>query len=184
MTDPLDQDVPSARARDRDPAVVAAALAGPCPTCGFDVSSIEPSALGEAVRAVVPAWQAVLARADARERPRAGEWAPLEYACHVRDLLAVFGARVDLIVAADEPLFEDWDEDIAALDGAYAQQDPSAVAADLALAAQSLAGDLDRVTGDQWARQARRSNGGTYTLERAARYVLHDARHHLHDVGA
>lgn len=184
MRDPLEQDTPSARARDRDPAVVAAAFAGPCPTCGFDVSSIEASGLGEAVRAVVPAWQAVLARADARERPHAGEWAPLEYACHVRDLLAVVGARVDLIVAADEPLFEDWDEDIAALDGAYARQDPATVSADLTLAAESLAGDLDRVTGDQWARRARRSGGGTYTLEQAARYVLHDARHHLHDVGA
>lgn len=184
MRDPLEQDTPSARARDRDPAVVAAAFAGPCPTCGFDVSSIDASALGEAVRAVVPAWQAVLTRADARERPRAGEWAPLEYACHVRDLLAVVGARVDLIVAADEPLFEDWDEDIAALDGAYARQDPATVSADLTLAAESLAGDLDRVTGDQWARRARRSSGGTYTLEQAARYVLHDARHHLHDVGA
>ncbi len=184
MTDPLEQDTPTAKALEPDAKDLAAAFAGPCPTCGFDVSAVAPSGLADAVRAIVPSWRAVLARAGARERPSAGVWSPLEYACHVRDLLAVVGARVDLIVATESPLFEDWDEDIAALDGEYGLQDPEAVATELALAAESLAGDLAALTGDQWARTARRSSGGTYTILQAARYVLHDARHHLHDVGA
>ena len=63
------------------------------------------------------AWIAELARPDVRERPAPGVWSPIEYACHVRDVHAVFARRVARMIAEDDPQFENWDQDAAALEG-------------------------------------------------------------------
>jgi hypothetical protein len=38
------------------------------------------------------------------------------------------------------------------------------------------------VSGDQWQRTGRRSDGACFTVESFARYLVHDAVHHLYDV--
>jgi hypothetical protein len=38
------------------------------------------------------------------------------------------------------------------------------------------------VTGDQWERTGRRSDGARFTVETFARYFIHDPVHHLYDV--
>ena len=50
-----------------------------------------------------------------RDRPAPDVWSPLEYACHVRDVHRVFAERVRLMLAEDDPLFDDWDQDAAAV---------------------------------------------------------------------
>ncbi len=42
---------------------------------------------------------------------------------------------------------------------------------------------FDSVTGEQWARTGRRSDGAVFTAETIGRYFVHDWVHHLHDVG-
>lgn len=183
MRDPLEQDAPEARAATPDPGDWASTVAQRCAGCGLDVSTIEGSELGPTLRTTVPRWRAVLARADVRLRPRPGVWSPLEYACHVRDALAVHGARLELILRTDAPLFEEWDQDIAALDGEYLRQDPATVADEIAAAAGTLADMLDTVEGKDWERFAHRSDGSRLTVDELARYLLHDVSHHLRDVG-
>jgi hypothetical protein len=40
------------------------------------------------------------------------------------------------------------------------------------------------VTGEQWARPGRRSNGSVFTIETLVQYFAHDLVHHAHDIGA
>src|SRR5665647_711735 len=58
----------------------------PCPECGFDAVAIKATDVATQVRDIAPAFEAVLDRPDARDRPEPGVWSPLEYGCHVRDL--------------------------------------------------------------------------------------------------
>jgi hypothetical protein len=155
----------------------------PCPDCGFDASRLSLADLPDAVRANAAAWPAVLARPDAGVRPDHGTWSPLEYGCHVRDACRVFGVRLTLMLAEVDPLFPDWDQDAAAAEGRYGEQDPEQVAAGLAHAAAELAAGFEAVGGEQWRRTGRRSNGSVFTVETLARYFVHDPVHHLHDVG-
>lgn len=184
MEDPLALDVPTARAAEHDRTDWAASLAVVCPVCGFSAAGVPNGRITRALRAGVMGWQAVLTHPDVRERPREGVWSPLEYACHVRDLATVVAARVDLVLDTDHPIVEDWDEDIAALDGEYPRQDPTEVAADLDGVTALVTARLDEVHDDQWDRVARTTSGTPVTVRHLALYLVHDLTHHLVDVDA
>jgi hypothetical protein len=153
-----------------------------CPECGYDARAVRTVEVKNRVYANASAWRGVLAGPDPRVRPAPGVWSPLEYACHVRDVHRVFGGRVALMLAEDDPLFEDWDQDAAAAAGAYGDQDPARVADELTAAAAAVSATYAAVEGDAWRRPGRRSNGSVFTVESLARYQLHDVEHHLHDV--
>lgn len=153
-----------------------------CPQCGFDAAALDLTGVPELIRTTAAAWPAVLARPDARVRPDAGTWSALEYGCHVRDACRVFGDRLSLMLTQDDPLFANWDQDEAAERGHYGEQDPAQVAADLRRAADAVAAGFAAVTGEQWQRTGRRSNGSVFTVQTLARYFVHDPVHHLHDV--
>jgi hypothetical protein len=156
----------------------------PCPECGFDAALVGRSRLAEATRTSAATWQALLERDDVAMRPAPTVWSPLEYGCHVRDVYSLFGQRVALMLAEDDPQFENWDQDATAVQGVYREQDPARVSVDLGAAAASLAALFDSVPADAWDRPGRRSNGSRFTVESIGRYYLHDVLHHLHDVGA
>ena len=153
-----------------------------CPECGYDARSVSGADVASRVRTNADAWPPVLARPDARIRPRVGVWSPLEYACHVRDVHRVFGERVRSMLVHDDPLFDNWDQDEAALLGAYGRQDPASVARELVAAATDVAELYGSVGPDEWDRPGRRSNGSVFTTLTIARYHLHDVEHHLVDV--
>ncbi|WP_069386311.1 DinB family protein [Cellulosimicrobium cellulans] len=154
----------------------------PCPECGFVAADVAPDQVGPAVRDAVPRWVRVLARPDVRERPDATTWSPLEYAAHVRDVFSVFDVRLMAMVEDDDPLFANWDQDAAAVEGDYAHQDPAVVARELEVAGDRVATRFDAVTPDRWERPGRRSNGSAFTVRTLGQYFLHDVVHHLHDV--
>ena len=154
-----------------------------CPECGVDPGSIDPATVPDLVRANAAGWERVLARADARDRPRPDVWSPLEYGCHVRDVFALFDARLALMLDEDDPLFANWDQDETAVAERYDLQDPATVAAELAAAADHVAASFASVAGDQWDRVGRRSDGARFTVRTFAQYFVHDPVHHLWDVG-
>ncbi|MEL7977410.1 DinB family protein [Isoptericola sp. F-RaC21] len=156
----------------------------PCPECGFAAAGVEPADVGPAVRETLPRWRAALARPDVAERPRAGVWSTLEYAAHVRDVFRIFDERLALMLAHDDPAFANWDQDVAALEGDYAHQDPRALAGELAAAGEAVAAAFDAVAPGQAERTGRRSNGSVFTVRTLGQYFLHDVVHHLHDVRA
>jgi hypothetical protein len=155
-----------------------------CPECGYRAADVDAHDLPDLVRAAAAPWAAVLARADVGQRPQPRVWSPLEYACHVRDVLRIFAGRNQLLRTEDNPTFANWDQDATALAERYWEQDPAVVAAELAAAAELNAAAWTDVDESEWTRPGLRSNGSVFTLDTLGRYLLHDLVHHLHDVGA
>lgn len=155
-----------------------------CPECGFDASRCTGGEVPALLRASAAVWQGELQRADVRVRPSSSIWSPLEYGCHVRDVCLRFDARLALILTEDDPAFENWNQDATAIDERYEAQDPDVVRSELEDAADALAGQVEAVTGHQWQRTGRRSDGARFTVDTFAAYLMHDVLHHLHDIGA
>ena len=159
-------------------------LERPCPECSFDASAVPPASVASLLRVNAAAWEQVLRQPDAvvRRRPATDRWAPLEYACHVRDVCTLYHRRLDLMLHEDDPLYPNWDQDVTAVEERYREQDPGAVSEQLHAAANALADAFDTVEGDQWLRRGRRGDGARFSIAGLSRYLLHDPVHHLYDV--
>jgi hypothetical protein len=155
----------------------------PCPECGFDPAEVERTDLPDRILGNAEVWRAALEEPGATTRPAPGVWSPLEYACHVRDVHRVFAERLRLMLAQDDPQFENWDQDATALESRYDEQDPATVSFELTQAAADISRIFSAVTGDAWQRPGRRSNGSVFTVETLGAYHLHDIDHHHHDIG-
>jgi SAM-dependent methyltransferase len=153
-----------------------------CEECGFDAGVFDRHAIPRAFRRNAQVWVALLADPSAGERTRADRWSTLEYACHVHDVHQIYHDRVTQMLADDNPLFENWDQDQSALEGHYADQLPSIVGPTLVASAYAMSDLYDSVPPLAWQRRGRRSDGREFTVESLARYQLHDVVHHLHDV--
>lgn len=127
-----------------------------CPECGYSAASVAAADVAEAVRSNAAGWAEVVFR--------------------------LYDYRLSLMLEQDEPLYPNWDQDATAIENRYDEQEPETVSAELAGAAQAIATHFDTVTGDQWQRRGRRSDGASFTVDSFARYFLHDVVHHLHDV--
>ena len=153
-----------------------------CPECGFDTQAVDRDELVGRVARTTSAWRTVLGGADVGVRPDDGTWSPLEYACHVRDVHRVYAGRVSRMLAEADPFYENWDQDVTAVEERYAEQDPAVVATELAAAGDHLGALFASVEGDGWQRTGRRSDGASFTVDSISRYYLHDIEHHLWDV--
>jgi len=152
-----------------------------CPDCGFVVAEVDRDDLAGRIAATSRAWAEVLERPGVRDRPDDRTWSPLEYACHVRDVHGVYTGRVSRMLTEDDPYYENWDQDVAAIADRYAEQDPSTVAEELTSAGDALGALFASVDGVGWERTGRRSDGATFTVDSIGRYYLHDIEHHLWD---
>ena len=153
-----------------------------CPECGFDAQTVTRTDYPRLTGAYAEALIDALDGESATVRPAPEVWSPTEYACHARDVCRTFEARLDLMLAEDDPQFANWDQDEAAVADRYWEQAPEQVAVELAVAADSFAAKWGAVTEDQWQRPGRRSNGSTFTVESLGAYFLHDLAHHAWDV--
>jgi hypothetical protein len=159
-------------------------LERPCPECGFDARRVPPESVAARLRTNAAGWAHVLLQPDdvVRRRPADDRWAPLEYACHVRDVCTLYRERLGLMLLEDDPLYPNLDQDVTAVEGRYFAQDPDVVSRQLHDAAAALADAFDGVEGGQWLRTGRRSDGARFSIAGFSRYLLHDPVHHLFDV--
>lgn len=158
-------------------------LERPCPECGFDASTCSASEVAGLIRANAATWRALHdAGLIGPGRPNPATWSSLEYACHVRDVFEIYDGRLALILAEDDPLFPNWDQDATAIEDRYDEQDPAVVLDALERWAEALADRFDRVEGPAWDRPGRRSDGASFTIDTFSRYLVHDPIHHLWDV--
>ena len=135
------------------------------------------------ITASAAAWRDVLSsKPGVRVRPAPDRWSPLEYGCHVRDVLRLYDYRLQLMLTEDGPLFPNWDQDETAVAERYGEQEPLVVADELSSAAKPISDRFATVAGDQWQRTGTRSDGAVFTVETFARYFIHDPLHHLYDV--
>jgi hypothetical protein len=157
-----------------------------CPECGYDSASVTRAAVPGLIRDNAVAWQAALGSRDLaslRARPREDRWSAAEYACHLRDVYRVFDQRLSMMLETDDPTVPNWDPDATAVDARYQDADPRVVTAELAEGAESIADHFAGLTPAQWERTGSRSDGTRFTVDSFARYLIHDAVHHLHDIG-
>jgi hypothetical protein len=152
-----------------------------CPECGFDVSSFPRKEVGAMIRANAMRWKELLALPRAAVRPSDDVWSALEYGCHVRDVFDLYDARLRMMLDEDEPAYPNWDQDAAAVEKRYGEQNPARVAGEILDAAAALANRFASVAGDQWERTGLRSDGARFTIETFARYLIHDPIHHVND---
>ena len=159
-------------------------LESTCPECSFDVADLPATSIAALIRANAHDWAAVLEQPAAalRTRSRSDRWSTLEYAAHVRDVYRLYLERLTQMLEDDDPLYANWDQDETAVTDRYDAQDPVVVRAELVAAAAELADAFDAVTGSEWHRPGRRSDGASFTVESFARYLIHDPVHHLWDV--
>ena len=156
-----------------------------CEGCGFVYDLDRAEDAGAAVRAAAAELAEVMGRAErpaVRREP--DTWSPLEYAGHVRDVLVVQRERVLRARREDTPVITPMGRDERVEHDGYADQDPDAVARQLADAAQMFANVLSRLGARDWQREV----AYNYPLltERSLRWVavhtVHEVAHHLGDV--
>lgn len=157
-----------------------------CDECGFAYDLAQATSVGGAIADGVVELTALLREpgTEVGRRRAPAVWSPLEYGCHVRDVLLVQRERVLAARRTDVPTFEPMGRDERVeLDG-YARQQPDDVARQMTDAALLFANVLARLDPHDWERT------GVYTwphpAERSLRWValhtLHEVRHHLLDV--
>ncbi len=104
-----------------------------CPECRFDASAVPATTVADGLRENAAAWRDLLDHPAAGQRPADDRWSALEYACHVRDVYALYDVRLALMLDEDDPTFQNWDQDATAEAERYGEQDPATVLADPAI---------------------------------------------------
>ena len=154
-----------------------------CPECGYDGSATPATAVAAISRANAADWRRLFAEGLIRKgRPNDETWSSLEYACHVRDVYRKMDTRIRAMLADDDPLFANWDQDETAVADRYEEQEPATAVTELEREAEMMAARLDALTTDQWSRPGRRSDGASFTIDSISRYMAHDVVHHVWDV--
>jgi hypothetical protein len=157
-----------------------------CPQCGFSYwigrAEITPWLRTDA-QAFVEKFATFDDRA-ARTRPDPGTWSPLEYACHVRDMLGVQTERVLLAQREIDPVFVPMGRDERAVEDRYNEQDPHIVAGQLAVAAETFASLLDGLDDAGWERTGMYNypEPALRTVEWIAIHTTHELLHHRGDL--
>lgn len=158
-----------------------------CEECGYDVESLSrreilavlPDLAGEHSRLLgsVPV-------EHLRLHTRPGSWSPVEYGCHVRDVLTVQRDRVLRAQAEQTPRFASMRRDERAVDERYNEQDPRTVGAAIAVAASELTSTLAALDEPGWQRTGiyPSPEPETRTVEWISRGTAHELAHHLFDI--
>lgn len=160
-----------------------------CSECGFEFDACEPENVPATLRTIGGRYRAPLTRSlptedlDAllRTRPASGTWSALEYACHTRDVFAVYDGRIARVLAEERPVLPAMDRDRVAVERDYRGQDPALVVDELEQAADRLARRIESVPVSGWARAGVR-DGVDISIDWMARNTVHEGTHHLVDV--
>jgi S-DNA-T family DNA segregation ATPase FtsK/SpoIIIE len=157
-----------------------------CEVCGFAWDAIDPVEVPTGVRQATSALADLLVDHGPRalERAEPARWSPVEYGCHVRDVLGNVRDRIVLALVEDDPtphpMFGTARVDL----GLYGRDVPEVTARDLVAAGDLSARTLEclpegagrRTLFYGWPRAA------TRPIDWVAAQALHECRHHLDDV--
>ena len=161
--------------------------ASPCTECRYDYAVLDHSQIIAEVTSLADQHRQVLASAPRErlsEHSRPDTWSPLEYGCHVRDVLRFQRERVMAAQVQDRPVFASMRRDERAVEERYNEQDPLVVAGDLTAAAASFVSEITALDEQGWQRT------GIYpwpapevrSVEWVARRTAHELAHHLFDI--
>ena len=156
-----------------------------CDECGFEYDLGQAPSAGAGITAGARRLGDLLQRyAEPAARRREGVWSPLEYCCHVRDVLLVQRERVLLARRVDCPSLVPMGRDERVVHDGYEHQRPDDVARQLSDAALLFAGVLSRLDTAAWQRRVIYNfpDESERSVEWVAVHTLHEVRHHLGDV--
>ena len=176
-----------------DPTKVHPARTFVCEECGFDARTATEEELVAAAAGFARRFRAPLTRflpgedgsTVLRRRPAPEVWSALEYAAHVRDVLAFYRERIERVRAEDRPVLHAVGFGSRPEEAAYGDLDPVDVADELAAEAERLAALLAALEAHEWLRVGLASDGSgsERTVRVLAERAVHDASHHLLDIG-
>jgi hypothetical protein len=111
-------------------------------------------------------------------------WSPLEYGCHLRDMLLVQRERVLAARRRDRPECEPMGRDERVEHDGYAQQKPADVVGQLTMAAQLFANVLTRISPNDWDRTVLYNypRHSERSLRWVAVHTTHEVSHHTRDI--
>lgn len=156
-----------------------------CDECSFEYDLAKAPDAASSITTGVAEFAAVLSGSGANVRARSEptQWSPLEYGCHLRDVLLVQRERVLTARRRDRTAFEPMGRDERVDHDGYAEQEPGDVARQLTVAAQLLTNVLGRLRPDDWERTVMYNY--PQLSERSLRWVavhtVHEVNHHLLD---
>lgn len=129
-----------------------------------------PKALAAAVKG--------LSADAARRRPADGKWSVLENACHLRDIEFVYAGRFARLPWEEKPAFWMLDNDKAARELRYAEQDLGSVVKEFAARRADTLALLRAMPHAAWRRVGLHPTRGELTFEQLAEVLAgHDGRH-------
>lgn len=157
-----------------------------CEECAFEYDLAQAPSAAPTIVDGVAELTVVLSSSgvDLRIHRQPNVWSPLEYSCHLRDVLLVQRERVLAARRMDRPSFHPMGRDERVEHDGYAEQDPVRVARQLTDAAHLFANALARLAPEDWERSVMYNYPKLF--ERSLRWVavhtVHEVRHHLLDV--
>jgi hypothetical protein len=157
-----------------------------CTECGFAYADVTADTLPGRLANFGPRYTTTLTAApEPRRRPAPEVWSPLEYTCHVRDVLDVQRDRLQLALRVEAPEFPPMGRDELAVTSAYHRQDPDEVLRQLTAAALALAAAFGGLRGAGWNRVGVYPWPGrrTRTMLWLGQHTVHEGEHHLRDIG-
>lgn len=157
-----------------------------CDQCGFVFETVPAEHLGDRLRAVGGSYSSLLTSHAAEQlarRPGPEVWSPLEYSCHLRDVLWNIRDRILLALVEDRPTFAPIHREERVTLARYVGELPTAVATGITAGAELLGWLIEGLDPSQMSRT------GVYAgVDRDSlwmgRQALHEALHHLRDVNA
>jgi hypothetical protein len=157
-----------------------------CAECGFVYRESEAAMAASAIVAGIAEVVTLLGDrdVDVRSRRKPGIWSPLEYGCHLRDVLLVQRERVLAGRRMDRPSCQPMGRDERVDHDGYADQRPADVARQLSDAAQLFSNVLNRLSSADWDRDViyNYPEPAVRSLRWVAVHTLHEVSHHLLDV--
>ena len=190
----MDEECFSFEAVAHDQAQMADAPVEPadCLECGFEVSAVSAGNAEQTIRSLGPRYQAALrsgssndpSDARLRARPEPDTWSALEYAAHMRDVVALWGWALHRTLSDDTPELPAADPGLpnrVAAEADYNRQDPATVERELSANAERMARKVGTVSAEQWLRTARFGEVEINPLW-IVRKVAHEGHHHLLDI--
>jgi S-DNA-T family DNA segregation ATPase FtsK/SpoIIIE len=158
----------------------------PCPECGFAYGVLP---IGDVILGLQSNGDALVSRLAGADpslavRRTPDVWSPLEYCCHVRDMLLVQRDRLFVALVEDGPSFKPMYRDHRVSFDSYDSQDPGAVAAELAMATSMMVRAFSNLTPEQWRRPLIYNfpAPAPRTVAWMAHHTLHELVHHLSDI--
>ena len=152
-----------------------------CDGCGFDASDYTHADLLGTLRALAPMWRTMTDGIEPvlAARPAPGVWSAIEYAAHSRDVTGAMGYLLHLALTQDHPV----------LAGPAPETPEPDVPPTLAAAVTGLDKNVARVNAkagaiveSDWARPITLGEE-TVDIGWIVGHAVHDATHHLRDVG-